>query len=295
MRASTDSLLQEDDMGLGWPTLASHWIMPHFSEPSTDRSLWTTRIQSWVHSRQQLLDVSGSTTTMTMGAQSDAGQSLAADILRDLRHLYQCLLPSTTLDVQLPEFIALLQILLPLLHPLKAFDGFWPIYFLPLLSSKSLGNPHASATASLLPKLNLSDFECVSNTLLQLLLSLPDPTAASLTSESPEYPLLTLLQLLHSEDQDQSLKQAVEQILIQYALQSKMPVFSTCLKLLCSKSKFRLSLFVLLTRLLKHPQVPVYVLFESNFFSSIVLQSCWVDSSFLPFKIQCLLIFGIWQ
>jgi hypothetical protein len=145
--------------------------------------------------------------------------------------------PSTTL-------LPVLKILFPIL-PLKlTFDHFWP------LISKELSYISSTCHSAALE---------VTGLLLQL------PQAR-----------IELLSKLASEDENQTLKQSIETAVMDFSFHS-MQDFCDSISFLALRSSHRLSLFVLLTRLLRRDHVPVYLILSSPLLA-IILESCRKDT-----------------
>ena len=167
------------------------------------------------------------------------------------------LTPSEILRVGIPFLgtpqgsllLSTLSSLLPNWDPQKTLESLWDPLLLPLLSAPQAYPRDTGLRASQL--------------LLQLL-------SASESSSIPTY----LLKKLKSETENQDLKQAIEDALLEYAIKS-MRSFCAAVNSLMLQAPHRLSLMVLLTRLLKREDVPVYILLESNLLNTL-LESCWV-------------------
>jgi hypothetical protein len=157
--------------------------------------------------------------------------------------------------------LTLLHTLLPLTPPWIAFELHWKPLIEPLLA--------LDATKIVYSPVGL---RLGRDWLRELLLkeAIPESPSAMGTSITN-----FLLSLLYSEDESQALKQAIEDLLLDFAMTGSMTHFCSCLGSLAVKAQYRLSLFVLLTRLLTREAVPVYLILESSVLP-LVLESCLV-------------------
>ena len=174
-------------------------------------------------------------------------KSIHSTVLSDLESLY-ALYSTHPTDKKLLLFTRILLLLFPVTSPLHVFDAFWNKFFLPILSQ---------------PVILSSTLENTTQYLLKCLLSIQDPK-----------PCMTLLSILFNENENQDLKQSIESIMSDYAVQATKN-FCICMNTLCMSSKYRLSLFVLLTRILKREDVPVYIILDSPLLLTI-MESCAV-------------------
>lgn len=199
---------------------------------------------------------------------STATRKESQGILRALGHHLSLLTEARTtspFNARLVMFyLEMLSLLLPFTSPWPVFELHWTPLIEPLLAlngQKIVYSPNALQQGH--------------DWLRELLLK-------EALMVSPNTPSITtfLLSLLHSEDENQALKQAVEDLLLDFAMTGSMTHFCACLGSLAVKAQYRLSLFVLLTRLLTREAVPVYLILESSVLP-LVLESCIVRCFFL--------------